>query len=55
MSSIGKPFKRFTAWITRKDPPGGPGPGGAPQSKSFDEARARTEASSIQGGIGPSF
>jgi hypothetical protein len=54
MSAIRRTFRRITAWITRKDPPSGPGSGG-PGTRSFEEARATSEIHRAQGSVGPQF
>lgn len=55
MSGIRSTMKRFRSWVTRKEPPSGPGPGGSPLNNNFEQARATAEFHRAQGSVGPHF
>jgi hypothetical protein len=45
-------LKRLKAWISRKEPPQGPGPGGGPSSESYNQARHQTDLQGFRGSSG---
>jgi hypothetical protein len=45
-------LRRLKAWISRKEPPRGPGPGGGPFNESYNQARHQADLQGFRGSSG---